>query len=85
MSAAKIATLGLYAVLAVLALTQSGTTLGSVALWILIVLAVAHLVEVVVFLPLAKRAGGSLAGHVLQIFLFGIFHKREMEAGAAPE
>ena len=47
--------------------------------------AVAHLVEVMVFLPLARRAGGSLVGHMLQVFLFGIFHKREMETSAARE
>jgi uncharacterized protein YhhL (DUF1145 family) len=85
MSAAKISILVLYGVLGAVALTQANTTPGSAALWILLLLAGAHLVEVMVFLPLARRAGGSLVGHMLQVFLFGIFHKREMETSAARE
>jgi len=80
MSGGKIAALVIYAVLAALVLTQGGTTAGTVAFWVIVGLVVAHLVEVVVFFPLAKRAGGSLPGHLFQIFLFGVFHKKELEA-----
>lgn len=91
MSGAKIAVLVLWALILVLALTQGGTRVGTLAGWTLAVLVAFHLLEVVLFLPLARRAGGSLPGHLLQLFLFGVVHKAEMQASlggrqaAAPE
>jgi uncharacterized protein YhhL (DUF1145 family) len=79
MSGAKITCLVLYAVLLGLVFTQGGTTAGTAAFWVLIALGVAHMVEMIVFFPLAKRAGGSLPGHLFQIFLFGVFHKKELD------
>jgi hypothetical protein len=64
----------------VLALTQGDTRVGTMAGWTLAVLISVHLLEVVLFLPLARRAGGSLPGHLFQLLLFGVVHKAEMQA-----
>ncbi len=91
MSGAKIAVLVLWAVLIALAATLGGTSIGTFAAWTVGILIVVHLLEMVLFLPLARRAGGSLPGHLLQLFLFGVVHKAEMQASlggrqaAAPE
>jgi uncharacterized protein YhhL (DUF1145 family) len=82
MSGAKIACLAGYAVLAAAALLASGAV-ASTALWILIALAGIHLVEVLVFFKLCHSADGSLGGNLLGVFLFGVFHVKEMQAGAA--
>lgn len=83
MSAGKIGCLVLYAVLAAVVVTQAGTTAAMVAGWILVVLAVAHVVESVVYFGLCKQAGGSLPGHLLQVLIFGYFHMIEMKAAVA--
>jgi len=82
MSAAKMILLASYAVLAGLALFMGDTQAGIWGLRILGVLAVAHLVEVVVFFKTCQRAGGSLPGHLLNVFLFGVFHVREIKSAA---
>ena len=83
MSIGKIACLLLYAVLLGLVFTMGDPTAGTVALWTLALLVVAHLIEMVLYVPIARRAGGSLAGHMVQFFLFGIVHKKELEASLA--
>lgn len=80
MSPAKIVILLTYAVLAVLALGQGDTAVGAWSLRILLILAAAHLVEVVVFFKLCRSAGGSLPLHLVNVFLFGIFHVQEIRA-----
>jgi len=80
MSAAKMVLLIIYAVLAALALTQGGTTIGTWSFWILVVLGVVHLIETIVYFKLCKAAGGSLAGHLLSVFLFGVLHTKELQA-----
>jgi uncharacterized protein YhhL (DUF1145 family) len=80
MSAAKIVLLLIYAVLAVLALTQGETGVGAWSLRILVVLAVVHAIETLVFFRLCKAAGGSLPGHLLSVFLFGVLHANELKA-----
>ena len=80
MSNGKIACLALYGILVALALLQAGSTVGSVALWVLVALAVIHVIEMMIFLSLARRAPGSTAGHLLNVFLFGVFHQKEMKA-----
>lgn len=45
------------------------------------VMVLAHLVECVVFSAELRRAGGSFAGHLAQVFLFGVLHLREVRAG----
>ncbi|NND67514.1 MAG: hypothetical protein HKN19_08005 [Halioglobus sp.] len=79
MSPVKLATLAFYAVLALLAITLDGT----VATWslrLLLILAVAHAIEVLVFFKVCRDAPGSLPGHLLSVFLFGIFHVKELKA-----
>ena len=79
MSPIKLATLAFYAVLAVLAFTME----GAVATWslrLLVILAVAHAIEVLVFFKVCRDAPCSLPGHLLSVFLFGIFHVKEIKA-----
>lgn len=82
MSATKIVMLIIYAVLAVLALSVSGPV-GTWSLAILAVLAVAHTIETVVFYRLCESAGGSLPLHLLNVFLFGVLHVKELKARGA--
>jgi hypothetical protein len=82
MSAGKIGCLVLYAVLVMLAITQAGTSVATLAVWVLLVLAVAHAIEVLIFFRLCQRAPGSLLGNLLQLFIFGYFHMVEMKAQA---
>lgn len=79
MPAAKIVTLVLYATLAGLALTQGDSSLGVWSLRLLVILAIAHSIEVLVFFKVCKEAPGSLPGHLLNVFLFGIFHVKEIK------
>lgn len=77
MSVPKIAVLGLWSALIVVAAVAGGTA-ATAAQAVLLVLVVAHLIECVVFLTRLRRAGGSLPGHLLQTFAFGLFHVREL-------
>lgn len=83
MSAGKIVLLVVYAVLAGLALTQGNTTAGIWSLRLIGILGVAHIIEVAVFFKVCKAAGGSLAGHLLSVFLFGVIHVNELKAAQA--
>ena len=49
--------------------------IGRVTFWILVVV---HAVECGVFLPTLRKSRGSLGGHLLQTFLFGFLHLREV-------
>ena len=80
MSAGKIVLLVIYAVLAGLALTQGDTPTGIWSLRILGVLVVVHLIETAVYFNLCKAAGGSLPAHLLNVFLFGVLHVKELKA-----
>ncbi len=56
--------------------------------WVFGIMALAHVVEAVAYKNLIQRTGDPPAGHVVQVLLFGIFHKLEMDAqvaGASPE
>ena len=83
MSVAKIILLVIYAVLAGLALTQGGTTAGVWSVRLLVILGVTHLIETIVFFKLCKAAGGSLAGHLVSVFVFGVLHANELKAAQA--
>ena len=85
MSAGKIGCLVLYAVLAAVAVTQAGSAAATVAVWSLAAFAVAHLVELALYFKLCRQAGGSLPGHLLQVFLFGYLHMVEMKAAVQPK
>lgn len=80
MSAAKIVLLVVYAVLAGLALMQADTATGIWSLRLLGILAIVHLIETAVFFKLCQSAGGSLPGHLLNVFLFGVLHVNEIKA-----
>ncbi len=80
MATGKIAVLVVYAVLAGLALTQGDSTTGVWALRILGLLAVVHLIETAVYFKLCQTAPGSLPGHLLSVFLFGVLHVNEIKA-----
>jgi len=80
MSAGKIGSLVLYVALAMVAITQAGTSAATLAVWVLLVLAVVHAIEMLIFFRLCQRAPGSLPGNLLQVFLFGYFHTVEMKA-----
>jgi len=80
MSPVKIATLLTYVVLAVLALTQGESAVGVWSLRLLVILAVVHLIEVVAFFKVCQSAGGSLPYHLFSVFLFGVFHVKEIKA-----
>ena len=78
MSPGKIVMVVIYAVLAVCALTQGDSALGVWSLRILILLAVVHSIEVAVFFKACRAAGGSLAGHLVSVFFFGVLHMQEI-------
>ena len=80
MSAGKIGSLVLYVVLAMVAITQAGSSVATLAVWALLVLAVVHSIEMMIFFGLCQKAPGSTAGNLLQVFLFGYFHMIEMKA-----
>jgi len=79
MSAGKIVLLIVYAVLAVLALTQGDSAAGEWALRLIGILVVVHLIETAVYFKLCQTAGGSLPGHLLNVFLFGVLHVKVMK------
>jgi uncharacterized protein YhhL (DUF1145 family) len=81
MSMTKIVTLVIYVVLAGLALTQGDMAVGAWSLRLLGILIVVHAIETVIFFKLCQGAGGSLPMHLLNVFLFGIFHVQEIKAG----
>ena len=56
--------------------------LSRYAMYVLGGLALAHLVEIALFYKRCQQAGGSLPVHVLSVFLFGIFHVKELEKAA---
>lgn len=51
--------------------------------WFGIFMAASHIVEVFVFLPRAKLAGGNLAVHIIQLFLFGYVHNMSLSVPEA--
>ena len=53
--------------------------LGRVTFWLLVVV---HAIECGVFFPSLRKSGGSLAGNLLQTFVFGFLHVREVRAQA---
>lgn len=79
MSSAKLAILASYAALIAIAVFLPGSTAATFALGLLLLLAVAHLVEMMIFYKRCKAAGGSMARHMLHLFLFGVFHVRELK------
>ena len=79
MSATKMAILVGYVVLGAMGVIYAGSAVGDWSLRILLLLAVAHVVEMAVFYKRCQQAGGSMALHLFNVFLFGVFHVRELE------
>ena len=82
MSTGKIVLLVIYAILAGLALTQGDMPAGVWALRLILLLVVVHAIEVLVFFKLCREAGGSFAGHIGNVFLFGVLHVKDIKAAA---
>jgi uncharacterized protein YhhL (DUF1145 family) len=82
-SAGKIVLLVIYAILAVLAMTQGDTSVGVWALRLIVLLVIVHTIEVLVFFKACREAGGSLPAHILNVFLFGVLHVKDIKAAAA--
>ena len=80
MSTQKKALLAIYAVLGVIAIAFAGSAAAVWAVRILALLAIIHVIEVAVFFKLCREAGGSLPGHLLNVFLFGIIHANELKS-----
>lgn len=81
MSPPKLVLLAVYAVLAILSFTME----GAIATWslrLLLILAVVHSIEVLVFFKACREAPGSLPGHLLNVFLFGVLHVKEIRSAA---
>lgn len=77
MSITKIATLGVWVVLLVLALGFTGTA-RQVGLYGLPLTAAAHCLEMLIFARVIRGGTGSLAGNLFQVLLFGLFHIWEL-------
>ena len=82
MSVSKILALFVYAILAALVLLLGDSPAGVWALRIILILVVAHAVEVMIFFRVCQRAGGSLPAHLLNVFFFGILHVKEIKGAA---
>jgi uncharacterized protein YhhL (DUF1145 family) len=57
----------------------AGSVLGSVGRLVFYFMVIAHAIECVVFLPRLRQAPGGLGTNLLQVFLFGVFHMRELQ------
>ena len=47
-------------------------------------LLIVHAIECIVFLPKLRRAGGSLASHLAQTMVFGLFYARDLGGDSRP-
>lgn len=47
--------------------------------WAGLALLAAHIIETAVFFPKAKKAGGNLAAHLLQLLIFGYVHNMAID------
>ena len=57
-------------------------TVGKILFWFLVV---AHAIECVVFLPKLKRAPGGLGPNLIQVFLFGVIHMKELQESSGSD
>jgi len=61
--------------------TSTLALLGQRLFWGLVIV---HAIECVVFLPKLRRAGGSLASHLAQTMVFGLFYARDLGGDSRP-
>lgn len=74
MSINKVITLLVWLAGLVAFIFPSETTVGGILRAVFIFLVVAHTIEIAIFWKVLKNAPGSFGNHLLQTFLFGIFH-----------
>ncbi len=79
MNAIKIIALLLYSFLGYVAITRPLTLEANLCIGILLSLAIAHTLECFAFRKVIAEAPGSSAWHLLNTFLFGIFHMFHMK------
>ncbi len=84
---AKISTLIAWIAIVANWIVPFGGDMEAILHWAGIGLAGAHFVEMLIFLPKAKRAGGNVAMHAVQLFLFGYAHNMALDEQlkAAPQ
>ena len=56
-----------------------GPTFSDVVSWSGLGLVGAHIIETLIFLPKAKKAGGNLGMHIVQLLLFGYVYNMELD------
>jgi len=83
MSGPRIALLGVWLLLAAAFLVGGDSTLAYYARIGFWVMAGVHVLECLVFLPLLRRAPGSLGGHLANTLVFGVLHVRELREAEA--
>ena len=82
MSLLKISVLITWLVSLVLLVAFTGTA-ALVGKWLLIAMAIGHALEMLLFSKLCRDAEGSTVSHLLQVFVFGLFHAQELKEQAA--
>jgi len=53
--------------------------------WTGLGLGIAHAIEAIVFLPKAKKAGGSLPAHIVMLLIFGYVHNMVLDKKLAAQ
>lgn len=81
MSITRIALLVVWLLLLAAVLLPGTHPMQTAAHWLFWILIVAHAIECVLFLPRLRKAPGSLAGHLWNTMLFGIFHIKTLPRG----
>lgn len=78
MSIGKISVLVLWVVLGGAFLAPPASTYASVGRLVFWITLAAHVVECAVFYPRVRASQGSVASNLALIFLYGVFHVREL-------
>jgi uncharacterized protein YhhL (DUF1145 family) len=76
----KAVVIGLWLACLVSFLLPAGTFWATNGPRLFVALVLVHALECALFLPRMRRAGGSLAQHLVQTLLFGIVHVRTLPA-----
>jgi uncharacterized protein YhhL (DUF1145 family) len=75
----------LYSFLGYVALTRPLTLEANLCTGALLTLVIVHLLECVLYRRLILNAPGNAGWHLLNVFLFGLFHLSLLKKGAAAE
>ena len=79
----KLAVIALWLLAAASFLLPEGSSLGYWGHRLFFGLVIVHAIECLVFLPRLRAAGGSLASHLWNTFLFGVVHVQTVPRTAA--